>query len=444
VKGSIGASETAERGAAVDLNPLLVSNWSNTDASSILMTATSITPAATAVARRYLTKVRFKLALECPTKLHYYKNKAYADKFSAANSSQATLAEEGLLIGELAKYKYWPDPTAPKNFVTISEVNQVKAHNITRQVLLANCTSNTSNSNSNSNSNSSSSSNSNTSSSESNSNCTSNTSSNDASVVVIAEGAALHNGLFIRADILVVTGKTIKLVEVKSKSVSGGGGGGGGKGNVLDELLTKQGLPKAKWLSTFYDLAFQTYVMQCAYPDYTIVPSLLLVDKDATVDQSGINEWFSVTTSNKSTRIQCNKTDLIAADFKKSLDILVEVPVAAAISKLIRDVPVPVKGEPLGSSNKASFAEFVQWCSATLLAQEGEGEVARHWTAPVLTTCKACAFQRSDPGPDNEDKSESKGKGKEEQVVLKCGLSECWSHHKWYDINKNSPLTARH
>jgi hypothetical protein len=216
----------------------------------------SITTTATPIARRYLTKVRFKLALECPTKLHYYKNKAYADKFSAANSSQNALAEEGLLIGELAKYKYWPDPTSPKNFLTIREVDQVKAHDITRQILLE---------------------------------------SDPDSTIVLAEGAALHNNLFIRADILVITPstKTIKLVEVKSKSVSRGKKEKA-TSTILDDMLTKQGLPKAKWTSTFYDLAFQTYVLQCVYPDYTIVPSLLLVDKDATVDQSGINEWFTV------------------------------------------------------------------------------------------------------------------------------------------------------
>ena len=57
---------------------------------------------------RYLTKSRFKSALECPTKLYYtrkeeiYANKSKQDKFLKV------LAEGGYQVGELAKY-YHPD-----------------------------------------------------------------------------------------------------------------------------------------------------------------------------------------------------------------------------------------------------------------------------------------------------------------------------------------------
>lgn len=55
---------------------------------------------------RYLTKSRFKLALECPTKIYYdgkheYANQKIEDQFLLA------LADGGFQVGELAKH-YFP------------------------------------------------------------------------------------------------------------------------------------------------------------------------------------------------------------------------------------------------------------------------------------------------------------------------------------------------
>ena len=54
---------------------------------------------------RYLTKSRFKLAVECPTKLFYtgkseYRNTSNEDEFLAM------LADGGFQVGELAKLMY--------------------------------------------------------------------------------------------------------------------------------------------------------------------------------------------------------------------------------------------------------------------------------------------------------------------------------------------------
>ena len=51
---------------------------------------------------RYLTKSRFKLAEQCPTKLYYTRKKEYPDK-SEEDSFLAALAEGGFQVGELAK-----------------------------------------------------------------------------------------------------------------------------------------------------------------------------------------------------------------------------------------------------------------------------------------------------------------------------------------------------
>lgn len=57
---------------------------------------------------RYLTKSRFKLAAECPTKLFYTgKDKVYRN-LKQEDSFLAMLAEGGYQVGELAKL-YYPD-----------------------------------------------------------------------------------------------------------------------------------------------------------------------------------------------------------------------------------------------------------------------------------------------------------------------------------------------
>lgn len=57
---------------------------------------------------RYLTKSRFKLGLDCPTKLFYTKKSdVYADQ-SLDDQFLKALAEGGFQVGELAKC-YFPD-----------------------------------------------------------------------------------------------------------------------------------------------------------------------------------------------------------------------------------------------------------------------------------------------------------------------------------------------
>ena len=57
---------------------------------------------------RFLTKSRFKLGLECPTKLYYTKKEeVYADS-GLTDPFLAALAEGGFQVGELAK-SYFPE-----------------------------------------------------------------------------------------------------------------------------------------------------------------------------------------------------------------------------------------------------------------------------------------------------------------------------------------------
>jgi|SRR6266496_3914906 len=68
---------------------------------------------------RYLTKSRFKIALDCPTGL-FYTNKIdlYADE-GLDDPFLSALADGGFQVGELAKFLFCNDPVAEK--ITIEE-----------------------------------------------------------------------------------------------------------------------------------------------------------------------------------------------------------------------------------------------------------------------------------------------------------------------------------
>jgi len=61
---------------------------------------------------RYLTKSRFKLALECPVKLFYTGKEDYANS-KLEDSFLMALAEGGIQVGELAKQYYPGDLAMP-------------------------------------------------------------------------------------------------------------------------------------------------------------------------------------------------------------------------------------------------------------------------------------------------------------------------------------------
>src|ERR1700712_3119840 len=119
------------------------------------------------MAPRYLTKSRFKLGLECPTKLYYTAKKQYPDQ-KIDDSFLEALAEGGYQVGELAKCYF------PGGF-DIHELDYANSLAKTNELLALD-------------------------------------------EVTIYEAAFQHENLFIRADILVKKGNHIDLYEVKAKS----------------------------------------------------------------------------------------------------------------------------------------------------------------------------------------------------------------------------------
>jgi hypothetical protein len=164
----------------------------------------------TTVKRRYLTKSRFKLALECPTKLYYAaESNSYFDKNKDNDFLQA-LADGGNQVGELAKFKYHPNPVG--DAITVETLQYEEALSQTNAKLRG------------------------------------------PGRVVVAEAALFHEPYFVRVDILIrdQDAKTIDIIEVKSKSVD--------DETVAARFKSKKGDFDSEWLPYLYDVTFQAEV----------------------------------------------------------------------------------------------------------------------------------------------------------------------------------------
>ena len=223
---------------------------------------------------RYLTKSRFKLGMECPTKLYYtrkseYLNQKMDDPFLVA------LTKGGYQVGELAKL-YFP------NGHDITTLDYEEAEAQTLKLL-------------------------------------------EQEEVIIYEPAIRFKNLFVRIDVLVKKGNHFQLIEVKSKSFDV---------NKENLFLTKKGTIRSRWKSYLYDIAFQKYVLTKALPKASVSSYLMLVNKNAKCPIDGLNQKFKIVKdANNRTEIKVSPTLP-----KECLDkkILVPVPVDEEI-QLIYD-----------------------------------------------------------------------------------------------------------
>ena len=213
---------------------------------------------------RYLTKSRFKLGTECPTKLFYTGKKEYPDQ-KMDDSFLAALAEGGYQVGELAKC-YFP------NGHDITTLDYEEAEKQTNELL-------------------------------------------KREKVIIYEPAIRFENLFVRIDILVKNGSHFDLIEVKAKSFDQA---------EEDPFLNKNGTIKSSWKPYLYDIAFQKYVLSKAFPNSTIDAYLMMADKNAECPTDGLNQKFKIVRSNNRKGIEVSSS-LSGDDLKKK--ILVQVPV---------------------------------------------------------------------------------------------------------------------
>jgi hypothetical protein len=289
---------------------------------------------------RYLTKSKFKLALECPTKLFYAGQRGlYFDK-NSDNDFLQSLADGGHQIGELAKYKYHHDPIGAG--ITVETLDYDKAIRITQEKLAA------------------------------------------ESRAVVAEAALLVHPYFIRVDILIHDehSKSIELIEVKSKSVS--------DETVASEFRNSSGNYDAKWLPYLYDVAFQAEVVRMAFPGYKVIPKLLLIDSSVACDVTGLHQMFPIITEkdpeNGRSRVRVNTPDGVSLTSLGELNFLREVDVSNVVSDL-RQKPIDNLAH-VPQSAGTSMLTFMPWAGEIQIA----GERVFHG---LSKNCKNCQFRAS-------------------------------------------------
>lgn len=297
---------------------------------------------------RVLTKSRFKLGLECPNKLYYTSKKEYANK-KQEDPFLLALAEGGFQIEEYARMHY------PNGILLEGKDGDYEYLWKKTQELL------------------------------------------QKENVVIYEAAFLHDGLFVRTDILVKIGTKIKLIEVKSKSF-----------DPTDEYLfvgKRDGLVSS-WKPYLFDISFQKYVIQLCFPDWEINSSIMMADKSKIATVNGLNQFFRVS------KKAGNRTGvIITVDSidKTGESVLGSKDVTSLVSDIIND--------------KYSYSAELNFSNAlTILKDNYLKDNYANWSTSF--NCKSCEFVTD--GSDG----------------LKSGFKECFQkQHKWGDSEFSKPKT---
>ncbi len=272
-----------------------------------------------------LSKSRFKLGLECPNKVFFSNSPDSYNNLKKKDTFLEALASGGFQVEEYARLQY-------PNGVLIEEpaVGPYDYQDLADQTTVLLKREN----------------------------------------VVIYEAAFYIDNLFIRTDILVKTGTAIKLIEVKAKSYN--------PEDAYTFLGQRGGLVKG-WKPYLFDLAFQTYVVQLALPDYTITPNLCLVNKTKKATEEGLNQLFRVKKQiDKRTGITVLATD------KSQLgeNLLGIINMSDIVSK--------IHDNQYRYHDNLGFEDAIQ-----LLSEVRQKDYYPNWPAK-FAACKACEFKNDD------------------------------------------------
>jgi hypothetical protein len=300
---------------------------------------------------RYLTKSRFKLGLECPSKLYYTNKESVYANTKKDDSFLMALASGGFQVEELARLHF------PKG-ILIEDLQDDSAYNYREKVdqtyeLLK------------------------------------------REKVVIFEAAFLYENLFIRVDIIEKDGDNIKLIEVKAKSFSS---------SKPEEIKFS-----SEWQFYLFDVAFQKYVIEHAFPQFNVFPFLMLADKDKKTTVDGLNQLFRITKrANNRTGIKKVDEVLNHLDIREA-SVLSQVDISELISTIYS-----------GENRILKDYEFEDIIKILAKAYQEDKYLGSKLD---LMACKKCEF-----------KTDEKSSGK------KSGYKECFTKKfAWKDEEFNSP-----
>lgn len=227
------------------------------------------------VRARYLTKSRFKLAVECPTKLFYTGKPKYRDALKS-NDFLKALAEGGYQVGALAQLMF---PAG----IEIEGLDADRAVAETEKYL-----------------------------------------KNDS--IVLFEPAIRVGNFLVRIDILIKSGNTFELIEVKAKSFN----------SFEPNIEAKRGGISSAMLPYIQDVAFQTWVLRQAFPNAEISSSLMMPDKSKVSTLDGINQMFKIYPTQGGYGIKKNIPEHIDAT-TMSRELLVKVPVDEYVATVLNE-----------------------------------------------------------------------------------------------------------
>lgn len=303
---------------------------------------------------RFLTKSLFSLALECPTKLYYakkdseYANNKLEDPFFEA------LAEGGFQVGELAKL-YHPGG------ILVEELDYTKALIKTNELL-------------------------------------------KRENVVIYEAAVKYQNLFIRIDILKKKHNKLELIEVKAKSTD--------FRDHFGFLNAKGEYLQSKWQSYVYDVAFQKYIIQNAFPNWKVCAYLMLADKNSRTTVDGLNQKFRIKKIIENSK-ERTKVDVIGDINPASLgdEILININVDTIVDMIFDSTDSKQMHEKSFEERIIEYADHY----------ERDDKII----TPIGKQCKECEFKCIEEDWDRG---------------LKSGFKECWqSQLNWSDADFEKP-----
>lgn len=270
-----------------------------------------------------LTKSRFVLGLDCPQKLVYQRDPSYRN-LRLEDAFLHALADGGAQVAEFAKAHFHEGQK-------VETLEPTKALEETDKLLRR-------------------------------------------ENVVIFEAAFRWRNCFIRIDILEKRGQDLHIYEIKGKSFDSRQPTSfkGGSGAILSD-----------WKPYLYDVAFQKFVLQNAYPAADVCASLMLVDKSSVCPIDNLNRYFEISLAEG--RVRCNKN--------------APIPEAAIDAGILKSVSVDqicqeiyesqTHGSRLNGSFEDVVAELSDICEGSRLPVEG-----------LAGSCGACEFKRvndSDP-----------------------------------------------
>lgn len=285
---------------------------------------------------KLFTKSAFKIALDCPNKLYYYRNPDVYENKDADNEFLAALAEGGFQVGELAKI-YCEVPSEND----IKEKDYESSLDRTKELM-------------------------------------------KQQNVNIAEAAFRFGNLFVRVDVLRKEDNHIDLIEVKAKSWH----------PDEDKFVGRKKTVKSEIRPYVYDVAFQKYVVVNAlkklYSDQTfeVKASLMMADKSKCADIDGINQLFKIIKKNGQSEVE-----IVSGAMEKLASSKVQLLTAFDVDDVCNDIingNTGEQNEDNGWMENRKFESFVKQMS------EDYCDNKPYTAASIGTKCFGCQFCASE------------------------------------------------